>query len=270
MKGGRGFTLIEIIVATTLFALLMSSYYMALSNVLLLEQAARDQRAFGTIGPTVLDLIEDDLLSLYTHPREPAAFPFRAEDGSLGSEPADRLDFVTRRASIRQEEFFGHDRWVRSPVNEVGYRVARSTGGGGREVRTLHRREGFYVDGTPLLGGDYYEVYDGVVAFDIYYLGYRIEEDARSAENAGNERQLEKFENWDSEERRGFPTAAVVTLTIAPPRITEAARAEGDDTSTHRTFVRIIRFLRADDVAPPAPGAAAEQTPPGGTAPGPR
>ncbi len=257
----RGFTLIEIMVATTLFALLMGTYYMALSNVLLLEEHARDQRAFGSIAPSVLDLIEDDFLSLHAHPRERAVFPFRAEDASLGSEAADRVDFVALRESIRQEEFFGHDRWVRSPVNEVGYRLARPADGGRREVRTLHRREGYYVDGTPLQGGDYYEVYDGVVAFDIYYLGYRVEEEARAAENTSEKKRLEKFESWDSEERKGLPTAAVVTLTIAPPRMQATEEDERTTALESRTFVRIIPFLRADDVEAPA-AAAAPGTPP--------
>ncbi len=262
MTTRRGFTLIEIMVATTLFALLMGTYYMALSNVLLLEEHARDQRAFGSIGPSVLDLIEDDFLSLHTHPRERAAFPFRAEDASLGSEPADRVDFVALRASIRQEEFFGHDRWLRSPVNEVGYRLSRPPGGSRREVRTLHRREGFYVDGTPLQGGDYYEVYDGVVGFDIYYLGYRVEEEARAAENTGSKKRLERFESWDSEERKGLPTAAVVTLTIAPPRMQATEEDEMVTARQSRTFVRLIPFLRADDVEAPAPATGQPNTPP--------
>ena len=96
----RGFTLLEILVATALFALLMGAYYTAFTNVLILEEYARNQRAFSSVGPAILDLVEDDFLSTYTNPRELAAYPFRGEDDSLGSEPADRVLFVARRNSI--------------------------------------------------------------------------------------------------------------------------------------------------------------------------
>ena len=53
----RGFTLLEVILATTLFALLMSSYYAIFFNVSQLEEYARSQRAFSAVGPAILDLV---------------------------------------------------------------------------------------------------------------------------------------------------------------------------------------------------------------------
>ena len=248
----RGFTLIEVILATTLFALLMSSYYVVFTRVSELEQYARDQRAFGTVGPAILDLIEDDLLSLYTHPREAGKFPFRGEDESMAGKPADRLLFVARRQSIHQEEFFGSDRWVRSPINEVGYRLTRAPAELG-EVRRLFRREGYYVDETPLQGGDYYEVYDRIVAFEVTYAGYPVEETERANTDTLGTHSLDKFESWDSEERKGFPTAVIVTLTVEPPRMTLRSRSDDIDNPDARTFVRIIPLVHADDIPPPEP-----------------
>ena len=245
----RGFTLIELLLAATLFALLMGSYYVVFTRVVEIEQYARDQRSFGSIGPAILDLIEDDLLSLYTHPRAAAAFPFRGDDDSMGSNPADSMNFVVRRSSVRQESFF-RDMWVRSPLNEIGYRLAsgdRSLG----DVRRLYRRESYYVDGTPLQGGDYYEVYDRVVAFDIAYAGYPVEESERTDIANLGDNSLEKFESWDSEERRGFPSAVIVTLTVEPPRMTLGHRRRGGDTPERRTFVRIIPLVQAEDIPPP-------------------
>ena len=251
MDRARGFTLIEIIVATSLFALLMTAYYVAFTNVLLLEEHVRDQRAYGTIGPAVLDLIEDDLQSLYTHPQKQDAFPFRGENDSRASEPADRLNFVARRASIHQEEFFGADNWVRSPINEVGYRLA-AAGSRFGGVRRLFRREGFYVDETPLSGGDYFEIYDRVVGFDVQYVGYRVEEEARADQDSLEERRLDKFESWDSEERKGFPTAVIVTLTLEPPRMVADRPGDDQEEPDRRTFVRILPLVQADDIPPPA------------------
>ena len=94
----RGFTLIEIIIATSLFSLLMASYYTVVMNVMILEEHARDQRAFASVGPAILDLVEDDLLSVYTHPRALNAYPYRGDDDSLGRQPADEMNFVVTRA----------------------------------------------------------------------------------------------------------------------------------------------------------------------------
>jgi prepilin-type N-terminal cleavage/methylation domain-containing protein len=247
----RGFTLLEVVLASALFALLMSVYYLAFSNVLVLDEFARSQRAFGSIGPAVLDLVEDDLLSLYTAPQQPAAFPFRGEDDSLASEPADRMNFVVRRASIHREEFFGSGNWLRSPVNEVGFRLARGTGPY-QDLRRLYRRESYYVDGTPLQGGDHFEVYDRVVGLDVVYAGYRVEESERTDQSRVGTHGLDRFESWDSEERKAFPTAAIVFLTIEPPQVGEIDRYR-DERPERRTFVRIVPLPQADDVPPPPP-----------------
>lgn len=257
----NGFTLIEVTLATVLFSLLMASYYVVFLNVLQLEETAREDRSFASVGPAILDLIEDDLLSIYTHPAKPEAFPFRGQDESMGSEPADRLAFVVRRESIHQEEFHGSGNWVRSPINEVGYRMGR--GDSGEEVRKLYRRESYYVDQSPLDGGDYYEIYDRVVAFDVLYAGYRVEEEERSSSDTLGRHELDKFESWDSEERKAFPTAVIVTLTIEAPPM--GAGAPREEAPRRQTLVRIIPLPHSDDVA--APEATTGATTPGGTPP---
>ena len=265
MRRTRGFTLIEIVLATTLFALLMSSYYIIVINVMTLEEVARSERSFGSIGPAVLDLVEDDLLSLYTHPREPKAFPFRGADDSLAGKPSDRLDFVTRRPSVHQETFWTED-WLRSPVNEVGYRLASPTRRRNGDVRTLYRREKFHVDDMPMEGGEYFEMYDRVVSLEVTYAGYRAEEEERSSLDELGTRSLDRFESWDSDERGAFPTAVILSLTIEPPQLTATIEVEGDTRSPEqRTFVRIVRLVQARDV--PAPEVPEEGTPPG-AAPG--
>ncbi|HEX5135825.1 MAG TPA: prepilin-type N-terminal cleavage/methylation domain-containing protein [Planctomycetota bacterium] len=256
----RGFTLLEVILATTLFALLMSSYYSIFLNVSDLERYARSQRAFSAVGPAVLNLMEDDMLSLYTNPRAQSAFPFRGEDGSRGSQPADSMNFVVMRPSVHKEEFFDHKNLISSPINEVGYRLARGEG----DVRRLYRRESFYVDGTPLQGGEYFEVYDRVLALDVLYVGYPAEEEERRSQTTLGQHRLDTFESWNSEERHALPTAMVVTLTVEPPQIGDEVRpAEGSEaTRPQRTFVRILQVIQADDVLPPKPTGNAPETQP--------
>jgi prepilin-type N-terminal cleavage/methylation domain-containing protein len=260
----RGFTLLEVIIATTLFALLMSSYYSIFTNVSDLEAYARSQRAFSAVGPAVLDLVEDDLVSLYSNPRAQNAFPFRGEDDSRGSHPADSMNFASMRASIHKEEFFDQKEWLSSPVNEVGYRLARGEG----DVRRLYRRESYYVDGTPLQGGEYFEIYDRVLAFDVTYLGYPAEEEERRSQDTLRQHRLDTFESWNSEERKALPTAVVLTLTVEPPLLTAEPQATaGVEARPQRTFVRIVQLVQADDVLPRQAEVSAPGTPPGTTPP---
>ncbi|MHC4731621.1 MAG: prepilin-type N-terminal cleavage/methylation domain-containing protein [Planctomycetota bacterium] len=254
----RGFTLIEIIIATSLFSLLMASYYTVVMNVMILEEHARDQRAFASVGPAILDLVEDDLLSVYTHPRALNAYPFRSEDESLASQAADEMNFVVTRDSIHREEFHENDTWIRSPINEVGYKLTRADSSFG-DVRKLYRRETYYVDSTPLQGGDYYEVYDRIIAFDIQYVGYPVEETERTDQDTMGENRYDTFESWDSEERRFLPTAAIVTLTVEPPQLA-GRTARGDELPERRTFVRVIQLVQGDDVLP-GESAPAQPTP---------
>jgi type II secretion system protein J len=261
----NGFTLLEVILATTLFALLMSSYYVVFLNVSQLEEYARDQRAFSAVGPAVLDLIEDDIQSLYSPPRALNAFPFRGEDDSRGSQPADRFDFVTQRPSIHKEEFFERRTPLASPVNEVGYRLARGDG----DVRRLYRREGFYADTSPLQGGDFYEIYDRVVALDVRYVGYAAEEEERRSQDTLGQHGLDTFETWNSEERRALPTALIVTLTVEPPQLSRPTEEEQrTGVRQRRTFVRIIPLVQANDILPPETGEGTREPPPDGQNPG--
>jgi len=259
----RGFTLIEVVLATVLFALLMASYYAVFLNAVRLEEHVRSERAFGTVAPAILDLIEDDLASLYTSPAKPDAFPLRGTDGSLDGEPADEIHFVARRASIHQEDIGGRGTYLRSPINEVGYKLARGDPASG--TRRLYRREAYYVDGSPLQGGDYHEIYDRVVSLDIAYAGYRAEERERASSESLGEHRLERFESWDSAERKGFPSAVIVTLVVEPPRLSVEPEAERDKPRPRNTFVRVIPLLQADDVAPRA--APASDRPGGSPAP---
>jgi prepilin-type N-terminal cleavage/methylation domain-containing protein len=261
----RGFTLLEVILATTLFALLMSSYYAIFLNVSELEQYARSQRAFSSVGPAVLNQIEDDLQSLYTSPRAPTAFPFRGDDGSRASQPADSMNFVTMRPSIHKEEFFEHKQFLSSPIHETGYRLGRGDG----DVRRLYRRESFYPDGTPLQGGDFYEVYDRVIAFDVTYVGYPVEESERKSQESLGQHRLETFDSWNSEERHALPTAIIITLTVEPPRLSADTGPTLDQERPQRTFVRILDLVQADDILPPAAGSTEPSgTQPSGTQPG--
>ena len=108
-------------------------------------------------------------------------------------------------------------------------------------VRKLYRRESYYLDESPLSGGDFYEVYDRIVSFDVHYAGYRAEEEARESTETLGERNLDKFESWDSEERKALPTAIIVTLVIEPPQLTQGVAEEDDQVEgTDRQLVGLV------------------------------
>jgi hypothetical protein len=134
----------------------------------------------------------------------------------------------------------------------------------------MWRREAFYVDETPLQGGEYYEVYDRVVELEITYAGYRVEESERSDQESLGEHQLERFESWDSEERRGFPTAVIVRLTVEPPRMTIRKRYDDLEATRTRTFIRVIPLVHAEDILPSTDAAQAGSGGGGGSGTTPR
>ncbi len=254
MRSQRGFTLIEVLLATVLFALLMAGYYVVFLNVVELEEYARSQRAFSTVGPAILDLMEDDLAALHISPVKADAFPFRGTDETLQGQPADRMNFVARRASVQQEDIGSRGTFLRSSLNEVGYRLGRGEG----EVRRLYRRESYSVDAAPLEGGEYHELYDRVVSLDIQYAGYRVEETERSSSTELGRHELERFESWDSEERKGFPAAVIITLVLEPPLLGVQPERKQGEPPPRQTFVRLIPLIHAHDIPPapaqPAPG----------------
>lgn len=136
-----GFTLLEVILAVALCALVMTLIYgVLLSTVQAAERI--DELTHGSeIGPAILSLIREDVGAAF--------LPGDDQDFFVGQERAgrDRLDFVSS-AAVYASETPGAEPKIHS-INEIGYQVKENAEG----VPVLYRRVDPFVDAEPLRGG---------------------------------------------------------------------------------------------------------------------
>jgi prepilin-type N-terminal cleavage/methylation domain-containing protein len=136
-----GFTLIEVVLAVALCALVMTLIYGVLISTV--EAAERiDELTHGSeIGPTILSLIREDVGAAF--------LPGDDQDFFVGQERAgrDRLDFVSSSA-VYASETPGAEPKIHS-INEIGYQVKDDPEG----KPVLYRRVDPFVDAEPLRGG---------------------------------------------------------------------------------------------------------------------
>ena len=154
-----GFTLIEIVLAVALCALVMMLIYGVLASTI---QAAEqiDELTHGSeIGPAILAQIREDVGSAF--------LPGKDQDFFVGQERAgrDRLDFVSSSAVFASETPGSEPKihWV----NEIGYQVKE--GPSKEDGLVLYRRVDPFVDAEPLRGGRLTAIAEKVIAFKVTY-----------------------------------------------------------------------------------------------------
>ena len=137
----RGFTLIEVVLAVALCALVMTLIYGILVSTI--DAAGRiEELTHGSeIGPAILSLIREDVGAAF--------LPGDDQDFFVGQERGgkDRLDFVSSSA-VFAAETSGAEPKIHS-INEIGYQVKEDSEG----VPILYRRVDPFVDAEPLRGG---------------------------------------------------------------------------------------------------------------------
>ncbi|MBN1104485.1 MAG: prepilin-type N-terminal cleavage/methylation domain-containing protein [Deltaproteobacteria bacterium] len=189
----RGFTLLEVLVATAILVVVGAAVYTSyVSNV----ETIRAGRSSGEIqqhARIVLELMRRDLESAID--RAPSSGTAQklgmiGGNGTLDGRPADRIDFTTlTHIPARNGD-------PRTDLCTVGYRVDRADG----EGFILYRRD----DGVPgediVSGGREEEVSDRVTGLDLVYVDSR----GRSADE------------WDSfrQSPGGLPTRIEITLSL--------------------------------------------------------
>jgi type II secretion system protein J len=160
--GEGGFTLIEVMLAVLVLAMMMSVVYGVVIATVETSKRLEEITAASEIGPAILSRMREDLEAAFL-PREGDWFAATDRKGSSGDR--DRIDFVSAVLA------FGADREGDEPrfhgVNEVGYQVLDSKTEAGAGV--LYRREDYFLDAEPLRGGRLIEMYDRVTHFDLQY-----------------------------------------------------------------------------------------------------
>ena len=229
-SAAAGFTLMEVMVALSIMAMIMVALYSTLDTSL----ATRDQLEYETraarMGPALLDVIEKDLRRAWVYNIEDDKV-FLGQDHTVNGEQADTLVFLTTVDSTITQRIGAYE--VPSDIAETGYRLKANPDF--TDLLELWRRQDYHVDEEPLEGGVYERLHDRVISFQLRYVDTI-------------ERSPEWLDDWDAGERHRLPAAVLVDLVLeVGPRAGNTSRAE----SGARTMVyqRFIPLHAGTDVA---------------------
>ncbi len=159
----RGFTLLELMIAVSLVAIVMTIIYGVVASTLKAEQRI-DELTHGTeIGPAVLNLVRQDLDAAFLP--DATTESFRGTDAKGYGGDRDRLDFVSSVPAYGSDQPYAPPRF--HGINEVGWQVKESPEHAGEGA--LYRRLDPFLDAEPLRGGNLTIVVDRVLSFNVEY-----------------------------------------------------------------------------------------------------
>jgi len=211
VKTRRGFTLIELMLAVLILAIMMSIIYGVVVSTVTAARRVEEITASSEIGPAILTQIRTDLEAAFL-PKEGEYFVATKRAAGAGSR--DRIDFVSGVMS------YGAENDVEAPrfhsINEVGYQTIDSRKD--PSVAILYRREDFFIDADPLKGGRLTELYDRVKSFSLKFLDGETWRD-----------------DWNSKTQKGLPKAVQIELSIV------VNEREGTAEQSFKTTVTFIR-----------------------------
>ncbi len=156
----RGFTLLELLIAIAITALVMAMVGGILVSTLEAEQHVSERLATEKTGYGVLTLIRRDLEGCYVYALGGPAF--KGERGADGPQ-ADRIAFVSASESAPDPET-----GKRAKLQRIGYRMKSDANLQGS--LSLYRRAEAYTTGDPLAAGPYSLVASGLKGLQFAYL----------------------------------------------------------------------------------------------------
>jgi type II secretion system protein J len=207
----RGFTLVELMLAVLILAIMMSIIYGVVVSTVSAARRVEEITATSEIGPAILTQIRIDLEAAFL-PKEGEYFV--ATKRASGGGSRDRIDFVSGVMAYGSENEIEEPRF--HSVNEVGYQMIESRKD--PSVGILYRREDYFIDSDPLKGGRLTELYDRVRSFSLRFL------------------EGEKWrDDWNSKTQKGLPRAVEIELKIV---VTDR------EMPLEKTFKTTVTFLR--------------------------
>lgn len=208
-----GFTLVELMLAVLILAIMMSIVYGVVVSTVSAARRIEEVTASSEVGPAILTRIRADLEAAMLPPKEGEFFLGTKQGG--GGEGRDRLDFISSEVAYGSENDIEEPRF--HCINEVGYQVQDSRKDTNAAV--LYRREDFFIDADPLKGGHLIEMYDRVRSLSFrYYDG----EDWKP--------------EWSSKAKKGLPKAVEIELKILV--------TDRDNPAKEQTFKTTVMLLR--------------------------
>jgi type II secretion system protein J len=171
MTRRTGFTLVELMLAILILAILMTIIYGVVVSTVQAQRRIEEISESSEIGPAILTQIRSDLEAAFVpvagskEEADQAPDPFLAVDRKGSSGDRDRIDLLAAVPAYGAERE-GEDARFHT-LNEVGYQVLDSREEPG--VGILYRREDFGRDADPLRGGFLTEMYDRVQHFNLSF-----------------------------------------------------------------------------------------------------
>ena len=205
----RGFTLLEVLIAVSIIAVIFSMIYTTYAWTIETKQYVEEGNDLYAMARLALDRMSREISMAYlrqSNDRDDVNYTlFVGEDLDSEGYPVDALHFT----SVSHLRFGSNVR--ESDQNEISYYIVESSEGKVREfsnldleTKSLIYREDPTIDSSPTADGTLYEL-----ATSVYGLNYRFY-DSESEE---------WVDSWDSREvssgQPGLPTAVEITLILA-------------------------------------------------------
>ncbi len=217
MKNQRGFTLIEILIAITIFFTLSYLAYMSVDGAFILSADVKKDEDFNTKVVRVIDRIKREMSNTFLtiNNREDARVKtiFKSENDDI-----DKITFTTfshLRMNFNAKE---------SDQTEISY-FGRSEKGNGYK---LMRRESYFIDSKPEKGGRIREIASGVKEFHCKY--YKTE----------SEEWVDEWNTEGVEIGRRLPPYVKCKITFFTPLL------DGDEEPREETYYFGIKIILKD------------------------
>lgn len=206
----KGFTLLEVLVSTTIVAIVMAAIYSALTSNVKVVHIARENSETQQLARIALERMSKDLASAYilrNAPESGMKTGIILEDDEIEGRPADRLDFTSLAHLDLDRKAAGTD------LCEIGYFLEEDEENDGF---LLYRRDSVVVDDDLRKGGRHQVLALRVAGLDMVF------------EDAGGE----TFEAWNSieaeeEHENALPSLIRVTLHLIDRKGRESVFATG-------------------------------------------
>lgn len=255
-RNSRGFTLIEIVIALGITAIIMVSIITILTATVDAKIAVETEARARRLGPSIMAIISRDLRNAWaTGPIEEVEIDgtwMVGEHKGGDNDGQDEIWFVTSIDSYLRYN------GISSDLTEVGYYIkpneTRSENDPLDGLFSLYRREDFSVDKRPDEGGVGLLLHDRVVSFRIWY--YDLPRDAVTEDGKIDPMALEdivlrgsstELDSWDSDEEGRLPYAVRVELVLDATPIDAYNRQRKKRYAVYETLVRLPDFPKLDE-----------------------
>lgn len=215
-----GFTLVEVLLAITLTAMICSVLYGVVYSTMTAQAKLTGFNDAALIADRIADMVADDLQAVYVSDYE-GEFHFRGESQRELGREADRLTFIT--GTEARMPTLENDTVGVTGFQEVSYVAVPSKGREG--YLALYRREAA-VDRKTEKGGRFALLHDQVEEFDLRFLG-------RDDQEVEWERGREE---WEYTPTDGLPRVVLLTLVVS--------LGDPDSAEQEAAKIHVSRFRR--------------------------